>query len=403
MRRGYVSILAFLTLTPMLALPAALRGLPVESLDPPAAPGAMAPQLTAGRDRVWLSWIEPQGPTGHALRVASWRPAGWSPAVTVAAAGDMLANWADVPAVAEAADGVLLAHWLQKTKGGYLVQVVRSTDGGLSWTPLGPLATDTGPSEHGFVSYAPVAGVLHAFWMDGRNAGAMALFDAAPGGTAHSETVLDERVCDCCATAAASTDEGPVIVYRDRSASEVRDIGIVRFAAGAWRKPALVHADGWQIHGCPVNGPAVAASGRNVVVAWYTAAGDRPRVQMARSSDAGATFALPVVLDDAVPSGRVGVALAADGAAWVSWIGRSGDGGELRLRRIDAAGLPGPVMPLAKVAPGRTAGVPRLVAVGDRLLVVWVGGAAGADPTQLTHLRVQAVQTAVSAPATTGR
>ena len=35
---------------------------------------------------------------------------------------------------------------------------------------------------------------------------------------------LDDRVCECCSTSAAMTANGPVIVYRDRSADEVRDI-----------------------------------------------------------------------------------------------------------------------------------------------------------------------------------
>src|SRR5687768_4809384 len=87
-------------------------------------------------------------------------------------------------------------------------------------------------------------------------------------GNLADETQLDERVCECCQTSAAVTSAGPIAVYRDRSATEVRDIYIVRQVNGSWTSPQPVYADNWQINGCPVNGPSVAADGSRVAVAW---------------------------------------------------------------------------------------------------------------------------------------
>ena len=45
------------------------------SIDPPAAAGALAPELTSGPSGVWLSWIEPEvdsEPPRHRLRAARW-------------------------------------------------------------------------------------------------------------------------------------------------------------------------------------------------------------------------------------------------------------------------------------------------------------------------------------------
>ena len=42
------------------------------------------------------------------------------------------------------------------------------------------------------------------------------------------ESLLDARVCECCTTGMAMTANGPLIVYRDRSNEEIRDIGFVR-------------------------------------------------------------------------------------------------------------------------------------------------------------------------------
>ena len=47
-----------------------------------------------------------------------------------------------------------------------------------------------------------------------------------------NEWELDGRVCDCCQTTAAITNDGPVVVYRDRSDDEVRDMSIVRYVNG---------------------------------------------------------------------------------------------------------------------------------------------------------------------------
>ena len=90
-----------------------------------------------------------------------------------------------------------------------------------------------------------------------------------------------------------------------------------------------------------MNGPAVAASGRRVAVAWFTAANDAPRVKLAFSTDAGASFGAPVRVDDGNPLGRVDVVLLDDGSAVVSWVESSPEGSSLRVRRIRADGEPG--------------------------------------------------------------
>jgi hypothetical protein len=196
--------------------------------------------------------------------------------------------------------------------------------------------------------------------------------------------VIDEQVCDCCSTAAVQTAGGLVVAYRDRSGEEVRDISILRRAEGAWSAPRPLHRDGWTIPGCPVNGPALATDGSEIVAAWFTAADGTPRVFAARSPDAGASWSPPVEIDGDSPLGRVGVALTADGDAVVSWL--AADGG-VRLRRVDREGPPGRPVLLAVTAATRASGVPRLVASGDRLHVAWVE-ADGEGPRRLRFARL---------------
>ena len=125
----------------------------------------------------------------------------------------------------------------------------------------------------------------------------------------------------------------PLLVYRGRDAGEIRDILVTRFSDNAWTPAHKVHDDQWTMPACPVNGPAVAARGNDVVVAWYTEAGGSPRVRVAVSHDAGDSFAAPVdVATGAAQLGRVDVALDGD-QALVAWLEEDAGGQRLQLVR----------------------------------------------------------------------
>jgi len=344
--------------------------------DPPSAPGAMAPNLSPARGGgAWLSWLEPHE-GGHRLRVARFADDRWSEPVTVAAGDRFFANWADVPSVAEDGDGMLLAHWLEMTGEGtydYGIELARSDDGGATWRRLGPLHADGVPAEHGFVTLlGDPGGGFEAFWLDGREmpgGGAMTLRTARVGPEgSEGERLLDDRVCDCCPTAAAWTADGLLLAYRDRTADEVRDHLVRVRRGGRWGEARPIAGEGWRIAACPVNGPAVAAAGGREAVAWFTAADGRPRVEAAWSRPGGG-FGPPAVVDDGRPLGRVGAAILSDGSAVVSWL--SADGG-VRLRRLRPDGSLGEPQLLARTSTARASGVPRIVRVRDGVLAAWV-------------------------------
>lgn len=192
----------------------------------------------------------------------------------------------------------------------------------------------------------------------------------APDGSRSGETVLDERTCDCCPTAAVGTPSGLVVAYRDRSADEIRDIAVVRHVDGAWTEPTIPHADGWRIEGCPVNGPALAASGGRVALAWF-AGGDATRVWLTVSDDAGATWGDRIRIDGGAPIGRVGVTLLADGSAAVSWLESVDEAAELRVRRVGPDGAVRPAVTVTTVDASRASGIPHVVGLGDRALLAW--------------------------------
>jgi hypothetical protein len=356
--------------------------------DPPSGPHALGPNLTMTKEGLILSWLEPipqggkqvtEGKRAHALRVSRLRDGRWSAPVTIHSSSDFFANWADFPAVAQAPDGSLTAHWLAKTGTdtyAYGIFLARSTDGGATWQPAGLLHADRLPVEHGFVSWISDRDGLRAFWLDGRETakGGATMLRTGLAGKTGTEKVLDPSVCDCCQTDAAMTTDGPVVVFRDRMDKEMRDISLVRRTAGGWSQPTLVHKDDWQIPGCPVNGPAVAASGKRVAVAWFTAAEKTgQQVKVAFSEDGGQRFGPPVVVDGAQPLGRVDLQLdASSGSAIVTWMATGEKGSAVRVRRVGPKGAAGPPVTLAATSAARSAGFPRTAVSGDRLWLTWV-------------------------------
>jgi hypothetical protein len=190
-------------------------------------------------------------------------------------------------------------------------------------------------------------------------------------GNLSDETQLDERVCECCGTSAALTSQGLMVVYRDRSQNEVRDIYIVRQVNGTWTTPQPVFADNWQINGCPVNGPAIVADGNKVAIAWFTGAANTPHVKIAFSQDAGATFGQPIQVDDGENVGRVDTLLLSDGSALVCWLSGTTEGGQIKVRRIQADGTVGPVAVIAQTDISRSSGFPRMARLGDEVLFAW--------------------------------
>jgi hypothetical protein len=190
-------------------------------------------------------------------------------------------------------------------------------------------------------------------------------------GKLSDEAVLDERICECCQTSAALTSEGLIAAYRDRSEREVRDIHFVRLNGEGWSAPRPVHTDNWEINGCPVNGPSVAADGQRVALAWFTGEGDAPRVQIAFSGDSGATFGAPVQVDDGNPSGRVDVLMMPDGSAFVCWLAGTAEKGAVKARQIRSDGTTGAISIVAETDITRSSGFPRMARLGDEIHFAW--------------------------------
>lgn len=363
------------------------------------APGSGEPNLAVTpAGEVALTWFELRGEGDHALMLAVRSKGSWREPVTVVEKRDFFVNWADFPSFVALGDGTWAVHWLEKSGPGtyaYHVKVALSSDRGATWSePIVP-HRDRSETEHGFVSMVPFgangAGVV---WLDGRNmrageageagvaesdahgmgSGAMTVrfTNLAADGSVGPDVLLDDRACECCQTALARTASGLVAAYRDRSPEEIRDIAVVRYMNGAWSEPARVAEENWHIPGCPVNGPQLSALGDTVAIAWYTAADNVQRVHVAFSTDAGATWSVPVRVDDGDPAGRVDIEILGGDAAVVVWLERDeGETAEIRARRVTRAGAADPPWTVAVTRSSRGSGFPRMARAGNELVFAW--------------------------------
>lgn len=347
-----------------------------------------------------LSWLEPTTGDGMILKLTTLAPGSttWSEPRSLAEGEDWFINWADFPSVVPIDESVWVAHWLvfREDYEGYDGVVAISSDAGATWGEPILLNTDGTPTEHGFVTLFPLDGDIGAVWLDGRNmfvggefaytsaSGEMlgtslrfARFDAS--GRRLADAAIDELVCDCCQPDVALADGQPVLIYRDRTAEEIRDIVVRHWSDGAWGAVHALPADRWQIDACPINGPAIAADGRDVAAAWFSAVDDRPVVHYARSTDGGLTFGEAIDVDTAGSFGYVDVELLDNGDAVVSWLRTRGDRLAFVTRRVSPSGELQPVERVADVDLSRPLDFPQMVGVGDRLVFVWTDYTTGSN------------------------
>jgi hypothetical protein len=354
--------------------------LSLEMMESPAAKRSLAPNLSPLGDRFVLSWIEREGKGKASMRIATWNAEAFDQTHTVATSTRMFANWADIPSVIEAPSGDLYAHWLEKISDknyAYGIQLVRSSDQGKSWKSIGWLHDDLSPTEHGFVSFVPEGKLLRAFWLDGRamtgTSGKMMLRTALiDGDTIGTERVLDDDVCTCCPVSAAALPSGPMVVHRDRSFTEMRDIAFTRRVDSKWIEPSLVQADNWFMPGCPVNGPSIATHKDLVAISRYTVIDYKGQVILSLSKN-GKMEWKEIVLDKDEPIGRCTV-VCTENTVLVVWIS-SGNNGGLELAEVTHDGQIKRRATLARIDSGRSSGMPRTVFSNGYLWVSWTSAA----------------------------
>ena len=343
------------------------------------------PNLVSYNGSLSLSWISSKEENKAFLNYSQYKKGRWIKPQVIASGSDWFVNWADFPAHAINQDLIITSHLKKSASGTYTYDVILNLQK-LSGEKIREnflLNTDGVKAEHGFVSI--MANNEKGFfitWLDGRNTiGKKLEGDHKPmtirfaeitdKGDVIKESELDASTCDCCQTSIAITNDGPIVIYRDRSEEEVRDIYSVKNINGTWEKPNAVHDDGWTINGCPVNGPKVAVNSKNLAVSWFTVSNNHPLVNVSFSKNNGNSFGAPLKVNDHDAIGRVDVAFLNDEEVIVSYMEVDDIGTYLRIKKVSFDGKISEPITISKIDGGRNTGVPQLEIIDSEIFIVW--------------------------------
>jgi hypothetical protein len=350
----------------------------------PAGDSCAEPYLFTDKNgTVYLSWIEKKG-KHSSLNFSTIENNRWAEGLKIADGNNWFVNWADYPVIANDGNNNFIAHFLEKSdtsKFTYDIRMLAWSDSGEVKGSSALLNEDGKKAEHGFVSLIPYNDGFFACWLDGRNTasgesqgghghhGEMTIRAATldKNGKKINEWEPDGKVCDCCQTTAAITSSGPVVVYRDRSDGEIRDMSIVRLINGQWTSPQTIHADNWKINACPVNGPRADAIGNNLVIAWYSMRDKKGEVKIVFSKDGGATFNKPIRIDEGNTIGRVDVLMLDSSTAMVSWM----EAGNIKAVKVYANETKESSIMIASSSEKRSSGFPQMTRSGNRIYFAW--------------------------------
>jgi len=358
------------------------------------------PNLVSTNGTLSMSWISSLEENESILYFSNYKDNRWTEPKNIASGNDWFVNWADFPAHAINKDLIITSYLKKSGSGTYHYDVILNlqNSSGKNIKDDFLLNTDGINAEHGFVSITPNNDKgFFITWLDGRNTIEKELdgshkpmtirfAEITNNGDIINESELDAATCDCCQTSISMTNKGPIVVYRDRSNKEVRDIYSTRNIKGVWETPALLNNDGWVINGCPVNGPKVVSSLKNLAVAWFTVVNDKPIVNVSFSKNDGDSFQKPIVLNDNGAIGRVDVAFLNNKEVVVSYMEFDDLGTYLRIKKVSIDGKVSKPITISKIDGGRNTGVPQLELLNDEIFIVWTSSNNGVNQLKSVKL-----------------
>ncbi|NNL31630.1 MAG: exo-alpha-sialidase [Flavobacteriaceae bacterium] len=360
----------------------------VQYIHVPTEVKSSEPSLMLSSDHsLYLSWIETDSSGLSQLRFSKLTDDDtWSEPNTIAGGKNWFVNWADFPSLTAFGQNNMVAHYLEKSAAdtyAYDVKLTISNDEGKSWNSSFSPHDDQTNTEHGFVSKLDISNDrFMSVWLDGRQY-AYAAKDSTltkemtlrsaiinSKGEILKEHVIDDRVCDCCQTDITMTSQGPMVVYRDRSDKEIRDIYFSIYKNENWSVPKVVNNDNWYIPGCPVNGPAIASSNSLTAISWYTVSNQLQKVKMAFLASSG-EFSESIDLNYVNPLGRVDIEILNADQAVVSWMDNSNERSKIMLQVVDRSGQKSAAFTVSDVSEERSSGFPRMILKDDYLYITW--------------------------------
>jgi hypothetical protein len=305
--------------------------------------------------------------------------------------GDATANGEQPPRVMLRGRDVSVL-WVSKQNGVAAIRSAASTDGGITFSSARTITPAGVTGARGWQSAAiSDDGVIHAAWLDGRNAAQPTLPQASASHHHHGEPLRQDifhamwrvtdvpieglvatKVCFCCKTAVVSRGDEVFVAWRHVFEGGMRDIAIGRSTDGGrtFSSPVRVSLDNWRIDACPDDGPSMAlALDGKLHVVWPTLVNDSDRARLgifhAVSTDGGATFSSRERIDGArgTDPSHPRVVIDVDGDPVFVWDEMTGDRRQVALRRGNE--------PVQVISTGRASSYPAVAVSGEDLVVAW--------------------------------
>jgi hypothetical protein len=209
-----------------------------------------------------------------------------------------------------------------------------------------------------------------------------------PGGS-RWEAAVAPNVCFCCKTSIATGPGSTVYVaWRHIYPTNLRDMAVAASTDGGrtFAAPVRVHEDGWQLEGCPEDGPSIvtdATGGLHIV--WPTIVdteASRKGIFYSYSTDGGRTFAPRVRLDEAAGTKNAAhpqLAMAGNHPVAI-WDESGPTGPRIRARLIGS--------PTGTVVEGEPATYPAMTATSTGLVTAWTTTTASGSEIHLRRLPI---------------
>lgn len=297
------------------------------------------------------------------------------------------------------------------------IRMSQSTDGGRTFTPARLIHDPAFVGARGWASLTIGAdGVMHAVWLDGRDAGKKIAETSKRTGTVPkgqppqaiyhgtlsadgrvSESLVAADVCFCCKTAVAVDARGGVYAaWRHIFPGSIRDIAFATSSDGGrhFNPFVRVSEDKWELNGCPEDGPSIAVDQSGTIhIAWATVVNEgEPRKALfyATSRD-GKTFSprarIPAAF--ATTPGHPQLTLAPDGGAAIVWDETVNGVRRISFTRVSRTGM---FRPPQILSGDESASYPVISRAAGGLIVGWTSRTAmgqSSDPSVIKLKRVR--------------
>jgi hypothetical protein len=389
------------------ALPDETRVLAVEGR------ASSTPYVASTGDFVAVAWSasEEGGATDLFVAVSEDGGGSFSPPVRVNDVPDDVNVYGEQPprvALGSGAPPPVYITWTSADREKELsfLRFSRSLDGGKTFEPAATLHAPNLPGSRGWHSLTvSPSGQVQSVWLDARPLHAGSLFDRVlpiahaheheahmglyhlvwDGGTPPEAQRLFEPVCECCKTAMAVGRDGSVYAaWRHIYEDNYRDIAFAVSRDGArFGEAVRVNEDGWQINGCPDDGPSMVVDGSNRVhLIWPTLVHEKTDMGIFHASTAdGVAFSERSPLPGAGGMDPSHPQLSLDGSGRLAavWDEMVGNQRRVVMTRAVPAGDRTPVWSepelLDEGADGSSATYPVVAASGSGVLVAWTSQA----------------------------